>query len=182
MIGGKYDGVTSAAEILLRHAPSPEQQSAMLGILHRWSLHDPDSFPAQLAVLTLLQWQAAANVPVEMEGVLARFQETLAGMGASLERQIAGRLEAFALNQDNFDQLFSIMRIAVLRLEQVSADGEQRLTRLVSSFETVHREIRQHANEEMVRFKTRFWYAAAIGGILLVVLGIVAGRMWAIWR
>ena len=181
MTGAKPDGVTSASDILLRHAPTPEQQSATLAILQRWSLHDPDSFPAQLAVLTLLQWRAAANVPVEMERVLARFQEALAGTSANLEQQIAGRMEAFAMNQDNFERWFSSMQASVLRLEKVAADGEQRLGRLVSSFETVHRQTRR-SNEEMSRFKTHVWYAAGFGGIVLFVLGIVAGRTLAIWR
>ena len=182
MTGAKPGGVTSASDILLRHAPTPEQQSAMLAILQRWSLHDPDSFPAQLAVLTLLQWQAAANVPVEMERLLVRFQEALAGTSAGFERQIAGRMEAFAIGQNNFEQLFSRMQNSVQRLEKVAADGEQRLGRLVSSLETVHRQLRQRSNEEVVRCKTLVWYAVGLGGVLLTVLGVVAGRTWAAWR
>ena len=91
----KIDVDASAFEVLLRGA-SAEEVRLVRRLLSEWSRGDENSFPHQLALLTLSQWRAAARVPVETAKVLQQHQNTAQDAARAIAQAADAKLAEFA--------------------------------------------------------------------------------------
>ena len=164
----------SLMDILLGQAFTPQERRAIINVLHTWSHNDPDSFPAQLAVLTLAQWRAAANVPVEMARLLDSYQYLLTEAGNACNYYINQRLEAFTSTQGTFEESAEKMRTYLTHLYKLVDKGEKQLEQLNNRYEF----FLQSANEQLAvqledrTFRARIW-AGIFGTLIAVVLYIL---------
>ena len=176
----------SPLEILFRNARSPQEQRVLRRIVQDWSLHDPNSYPAQLAVITLSQWQAAASVPLEVERLLGIYENILIQTGANIDQSFLDRLEQLVFVQQAFEESAQRMEERArelegetTRLRQTAQEGEMHLKKLVSSFEYIQREAYKDQCERVEERITRLWRWAVGSTTLLIVAVLILAWIWA---
>lgn len=178
MVNGEASSDPSLSDILLRHAATEEEMRAIVRVLRHWSNTDPQSFPAQLAVVTLAQWYAAASILGEVERLLEVYRDALQAACETVDAAIAGRLEAFASAQDTYVQAAKDMKVCVYHLYKLAEGAEKHLSRCCSMSEIFFRDAHERLEEEIYRRTHHLFIWALLCGIMFTVIFGFAVWVW----
>ena len=119
---------------------SPDEAKRMRKILAEWNDGDENGFPVQLAMLTRVQWQAAASIPRSLNDSRKWLELHL----AEYRRQTAELVKNLsAVGEDQADELKNIVKAHTEALDQASGSFRSQL----KSIGVFTQDIRKHLDD-----------------------------------
>jgi hypothetical protein len=172
---------------------SPEEVKRLMRLVHEWSQGDEQSFPVQLALLTRVQWRAAAMIPqlvnesrelIELK--LAEYRQQTAALVQSLSDTADAKADALsvivATHTEAMNQAVAKVQAQLANAESVAAlirseleSGMLVWKKARADYEAERQKLEQTRLELDARTTKRDWLWAGLVLLGMIALGIGIG-------